>query len=527
MGIELNLYAAELARVTIWIGQIQWMLRHGWGLSKDPILKPLDQISCRDAILNPDGTEAEWPAADCIVGNPPFLGDKKMISELGENYATALRQRFEGRVPGGANLVTYWLEKAWRQIESGGTQRAGLVATTSISRGSNREVLERIAEGGRIFEAWSDQEWVLEGAAVRVAIVCFTKAACPVIRLDAKDVTAVHSDLTASADNVTRARQLTANLGIAFQGTIKTGAFDISGSLARQWLSEASNVNGRSNSDVLRPWANGKEIVRRPKDPWIIDFYGHSESSAAMYQSPFQHLLAHVKEKRANKREESAAARWWLLQRPRPKMRHALHSLPRYIVTPRVSKYRLFVWLDKACLPDSRLYAIAREDDTTFGVLSSKWHEVWSLATCSWHGVGDDPTYNAESVFETFPFPEGLAPNVSAEQFSSSSCAMAISEAARSLNQLRDRWLNPPELVNRVPELVPGYPDRIIPVSEKAAAELKKRTLTNLYNQRPAWLAQAHQRLDEAVAAAYGWPADISEEEALKKLLELNLSRSA
>lgn len=208
-------------------------------------------------------------------------------------------------------------------------------------------------------------------------------------------------------------------------------------------------------------------------------------------------------------------------------MRHALHSLPRYIVTPRVSKYRLFVWLDKACLPDSRLYAIAREDDTTFGVLSSKWHEVWSLATCSWHGVGDDPTYNAESVFETFPFPEGLAPNVSAEQFSSSSCAMAISEAARSLNQLRDRWLNPPELVNRVPELVPGYPDRIIPVSEKAAAELKKRTLTNLYNQRPAWLAQAHQRLDEAVAAAYGWPADISEEEALKKLLELNLSRSA
>jgi type II restriction/modification system DNA methylase subunit YeeA len=130
-------------------------------------------------------------------------------------------------------------------------------------------------------------------------------------------------------------------------------------------------------------------------------------------------------------------------------------------------------------------------------------------------------------VFETFPFPEGLAPNVSAEQFSSSSCAMAISEAARSLNQLRDRWLNPPELVNRVPELVPGYPDRIIPVSEKAAAELKKRTLTNLYNQRPAWLAQAHQRLDEAVAAAYGWPADISEEEALKKLLELNLSRSA
>jgi len=238
-------------------------------------------------------------------------------------------------------------------------------------------------------------------------------------------------------------------------------------------------------------------------------------------------LLAHVKEKRSAKREESAAARWWLLQRPRPKMRHALRGLARYIATPRVSKHRLFVWLDKACLPDSRLYAIAREDDTTFGVLSSRWHELWSLATCSWHGVGDDPTYNAESVFETFPFPEGLAPNVPSEQFSSDGRAVAISDAARNLNQLRDRWLNPPELVNRVPEVVPGYPDRIIPVNDEAAAELKKRTLTNLYNQRPAWLAQAHQRLDEAVAAAYGWPADISEEEALKKLLELNLSRSA
>jgi hypothetical protein len=129
-------------------------------------------------------------------------------------------------------------------------------------------------------------------------------------------------------------------------------------------------------------------------------------------------------------------------------------------------------------------------------------------------------------VFETFPFPEGLAPNVPSERFSSDGSAVAISVAARNLNQLRDRWLNPPELVNRVPEVVPGYPDRIIPVNDEAAAELKKRTLTNLYNQRPAWLAQAHRSLDEAVAAAYGWSADISEEEALKKLLELNLSRS-
>jgi type II restriction/modification system DNA methylase subunit YeeA len=121
----------------------------------------------------------------------------------------------------------------------------------------------------------------------------------------------------------------------------------------------------------------------------------------------------------------------------------------------------------------------------------------------------------------------GLTPNIPAGQYASDPRALAISEAAKCLNQLRENWLNPPEWVRREPEVVPGFPDRLIPVNEKAAAELKKRTLTNLYNQRPAWLENAHKRLDDAVAAAYGWPADISEEQALKKLLELNLSRAA
>lgn len=145
----------------------------------------------------------------------------------------------------------------------------------------------------------------------------------------------------------------------------------------------------------------------------------------------------------------------------------------------------------------------------------------------TWLGVGNDPRYTPTTTFETFPFPEGLTPNIPAKDYASDPRAIAIAKAAKRLDELRNAWLNPQDLIDMVPEVVPGYPDRILPKNEKAAAELKKRTLTNLYNQRPQWLADAHRDLDAAVAAAYGWPADISEEDALGKLLALNLSRSA
>jgi type II restriction/modification system DNA methylase subunit YeeA len=532
MGLEVNTYAAELARVTIWIGQIQWMLRHGWGLSKDPILKPLDQISCRDAILNPDGSEADWPAADCIVGNPPFLGDKKMITELGEQYVTTLRKTYKGRVPGGADLVTYWFDKSWQQIRSGKAERAGLVATNSIRNGLNRKILDTIVEQGRMYEVWSDEPWILEGAAVRVSIVCFARSSVgrqP--RLDGKPVDAIYSDLTGTSGgkgiNVTVAGKIPQNRSIAFQGTIKTGKFEITGELARRWLLAPLNPNGRPNSDVLRPWANGLDTTRRPFDRWIVDFDGLDEMQAALYQLPFEHLSATVRGSGLRKREERALNKWWLFQRPRPEMRRALTGLFRYIVTPRMATHRLFVWMDRSVLPDCQLFVFAREDDTSFGILHSRFHELWTLKQCSWEGVGNDPRYTGTTTFETFPFPFGLEPNLPATEYSKVVAAADISEAARRLDELRENWLNPQGLVTREPEVVPGFPDRKVPVSDSASLELKKRTLTKLYNERPSWLVQAHERLDVAVAAAYGWPADISEEEALRALLELNLSRSA
>jgi hypothetical protein len=157
LGLEINEFAAELARVTVWIGDIQWCRRNGYPHAVNPILKPLDGIEHRDALLNPDGSEADWPTADVIVGNPPFLGDKVMRSELGDDYVETLRKTYDGRVPGGADLVTYWFEKARAQIEAGKLQAAGLVSTNSIRGGANRKVLERIVETTRIFEAWSDE----------------------------------------------------------------------------------------------------------------------------------------------------------------------------------------------------------------------------------------------------------------------------------------------------------------------------------------------------------------------------------
>jgi type II restriction/modification system DNA methylase subunit YeeA len=203
-----------------------------------------------------------------------------------------------------------------------------------------------------------------------------------------------------------------------------------------------------------------------------------------------------------------------------------LQGRDRYIATTRHSKYRIFIWLPIDVVPDSALIAVARDDDTIFGLLSSRGHELWSLRLCSWLGVGNDPRYTPSTIFETFPFPEGLTPDIAAERYAADPRAQRIAAAARRLNELRENWLNPSDLVERVPEVVPGYPDRILPKDEACAKELRKRTLTNLYNQRPAWLDNIHKELDAAVAAAYGWPADLSDDEILERLFRLNQERA-
>lgn len=531
-GIELNPYAAELARVSVWVGEIQWMRRNGFEAARNPILRPLETIENRDAVLASDGNKADWPDADVVVGNPPFLGDRRMIASLGEEYVARLRSAYKDDIPGRSDLVCYWFVQACDMVRGGKLQRAGLVATNSISGGNNLPTLALIKEHSEIWTAWRDEPWVVDGASVRVALVLFGKPPSAERLLDGQEVPEIQANLhTGSATS--SSQPLACNKRVSFIGTQKNGPFDVPGELARNWLLKPTNPNGIHNSQVVMPWTNGASIVRRESDTWIIHFGSKMpEEEASLFEAPFEYVKEHVRPTRLHLRRQWHRTKWWLHGDPRPAMTEALMPLSRFIVTPRVSKHRLFVWRSTKVLPDSATVAIARDDDTTFGILHSHFHELWSLRMGTFLGKGNDPRYTPSTTFETFPFPEGLTPDIHATDYAENPCAQKIAEAAAELNRLRENWLNPPDLVERVPEVVEGYPDRLLPKDDKAAKELKKRTLTNLYNARPAWLDHAHKRLDEAVVEAYGWGDDwragkLTDDEILARLFRLNQERAA
>jgi type II restriction/modification system DNA methylase subunit YeeA len=517
-GIEISPYAVELASIVIWIGYLQWKHRNVMPLDdEEPILEPLDQVEGKDAILDlsdPDHPgEAVWPQVDVVVGNPPFLGGKRLRKELGDEYVNRLFVVWDGRVARESDLCCYWYEKARAAIEGGTAKRVGLLATQAIRGGANRRVLQRIKETGDIFYAQADRKWIQDGVAVRVSMVGFDDGsetrrllneskddAAEHALARARPVEGINANLTYQAD-VTKARRLKENLGISFMGDTKVGPFEIPQSLARQFLAKP-NPHGKPNSDVVRPWVNGLDITRCPRWMWIIDFPpGMTESDAALYEAPFEHVKEHVKPKRLENKRESYADKWWIHGEPRPEMRAALAGLNRHLLTPRVTKYRFFVWVGTETLADSAVIAFARDDDYFFGVLHSRVHEVWARGTGTQLREAESGfRYTPRTCFETFPFPQ---PTPQQEA--------AIAAAAEELNRLREGWLKP--------DPVDGV--------GLSKAELKKRTLTNLYNQRPTWLVNAHVALDASVFAAYGWPEQIDDSEILARLLELNLQREA
>ncbi|PKO60548.1 MAG: hypothetical protein CVU24_12545, partial [Betaproteobacteria bacterium HGW-Betaproteobacteria-18] len=513
LGIELNEYAAELARVTVWIGELQWRMAHGYEFKTNPVLEPLDHIECRDALLtfpvelgsdpdfaqrnsgsDPNSTaiveklchepgaragqtpgahtlrflkspptsapptpldlgspvveeepasaemgsdpdfaqqnsgsdpgsagvrEATWPKANVVIGNPPFLGGSKKRRELGDDYFKALDTVFAGRVPGGADLVCYWFDKARVAIEGHGLEAAGLVATNSIRGGANRKVLDAISRSSRIFEAWSDESWVNDGAAVRVSLICFGHADGS--HLDGVDVNLIHADLTPGSSSgtttdLTIAHRLPEAASTCFMGASKKAPFDIDGPTARGWLGQP-NPHGKSNAEVLRPLCNGIDLTRRWGDRWIVDFGTClPEDEAMLFEAPYSYVTRAVRPIASKNSDKQVARNWWRHARPRVDMRIALAPLSRYIITAAVAKHRTFIWMHSAVLPDQATLATARADDTTFGILHSRFHELWSLRMCTWLGVGNDPRYTPTTCFETFPFPAGLTPADAAHQ---------------------------------------------------------------------------------------------------------------
>ena len=490
LGIDTDHYATELARTALWIGYIQWHETNGFTYVHRPILTSLDGIRRMDAILDYDDEgnpiEPEWPDADFIVGNPPFRGSQLLRSSLGNSDTDALFSLYQGRVAGESDYVCYWFEKARAMIESGHANRAGLLATQGIRGGANRRVLERIKTGGDIFMAHSDREWILEGAAVRVSIIGFDDGTDADRELNGTTVSEINTNLTTGLDS-TRAVGLAENSGIAFQGPVKVGPFEIPNSLAQEML-DSSNPHGRSNRDVLSPWVNGRDITGRARDMWMIDFRDLPLEQARLYDVPFEYVNEHVRPARENNRNRRRRTYWWQLGSSARELREAIRPLNRFIATPRVAKHRVFAWLNGDVLPDSAVVAFARDDDYTFGVLQSRFHEIWARSTGTQLREAESGfRYTPTTCFETFPFP-----NATDEQRN------AIDQAAKELYDFRENWR--------------GSDGR--------------RTLTNLYNHNPQWLQDAHAKLDAAVADAYGWPDDLSDEQILDRLLALNLERA-
>jgi hypothetical protein len=264
---------------------------------------------------------------------------------------------------------------------------------------------------------------------------------------------------------------------------------------------------------------------------WFIDLpLGLSKAEASLFASPFHHIATTRDEEGKTIQElrdalgEQAGPRWWEPHRSRPEMRSRIERLRRYIATAETAQYRVFVWLSFPVLPDKNLIVIPRDDDLMFGLLQSRFHAAWALRKGS--DLEDRPRYTHTTTFATFPFPAGMAPAISVHVAREQPAAPCIEDAAARLNTLRHAWLNPPDLITVEPEIIAGFPERLLPRNEAAQQQLSRRTMTALYNERPNWLVEAHQALDLAVSAAYGWPSDISDEDALDRLLQLNLARS-
>jgi hypothetical protein len=573
LGIETNPYAHQLAQITVWIGYIQWRYENGFAEMQEPILRELEGIENRDAILNrPDRSPQElgqaethvpasitpgkdtggdlsglvrepaWPPADVIIGNPPFLGGNKIRAELGDAYVDALFKLYAGRVPAFADLVCYWFEKARAQIESGQLQRAGLLATQAIRGGVNRKVLEKIKETGDIFWAQSDRKWILDGAMVHVSMVGFDDGTIHQKLLNNHPVADINPDLTENT-NITRAFSLKENGNISFQGPSPKAPFDIDKNIAQKLLQQ-SNLNGQPNSDVVWPVVSAIDIGQRNRDKWTIYFDMLPLEQASQYQAPFEYVKTNILPIRKTRRNDYRGM-WWQYGRPRPEMSKALFGTKRYIATPRVSKHRIFIWLDSRVLANDGTIVFAREDDYFFGVLHSKVHELWARRTGTQLREAESGfRYTPTTTFETYPFPwpPGSEPAQDPR-------VQAIAAAAKALDDFRNSWLHPKD------SLLQG------------SKELQKRTLTNLYNcltvyrekikgkQRieSTWktalrqlfhteklavelilsldevetLDELHATLDQSALEAYGWPRSLSDEQILEKLLALNLERAS
>jgi hypothetical protein len=556
-GIEVKPWAREIAELTLWIGFHQFWKAHHAVQPPEPVLRDTGTLECRDAVLawerivprperaKPDPTPrithavtgelvpdptatlpydeyigarpAPWPAADFIVGNPPYLGEKRQREVFGDGYVDALRSAYP-EVPDSADFVLYWWYRAAEEVAAGRTIRAGLITTNTLVQSKNRVVIERAADKGAVVSwAVADHPWVEgdDGAAVRVAMTVIARNPQSALAVTVNDfakvvretrVSRLNADLSAHAD-VPRAAAvpLLANAGLASQGYKLVGeGFVLSPTAAEEMIAADPR-----NAEVIRLYRNGRDMSGRPRGVYVIDFGLRDEAEAMLYPMPFQRIYDTVKPGRDAVRDKGMRERWWIHGRPRGELREALVGLSRYIVTLEVSKHRFFTFLDRAVAPDGTLVAIASDDAYVLGVLSSSIHVTWALAAGGRMGVGNDPRYTMSLCFNAFPFPA-----VHLEH----QCAIRqITEELEAFRQealARDERVTITAMYNIVEKLRSG----------EALTE-SERTIHGI--AACGLLRDLHDRLDAAVAAAYGWKWPMSREETLLHLVELHDARVA
>jgi hypothetical protein len=571
LGIEINPRAAAIAQLVLWIGYLQWHFRvNGEGkVPPEPVLRDVKTIENRDALISwdnkvlerdehgkpltiwdgttmkrhpvtdklvPDDTgrielyryvkprQVKWPKATFIVGNPPFIGNKRMRERLGDGYTEAVRNAYS-KTAETVDFVMYWWEVAAAKAAEGTTKRFGFITTNSITQPFNRVVVE--AAKPKLKYAIPDHPWVdgVDGAAVRIAMTCGAMSREPAILETVVDegdmpdgygerwvklarVTAdiLNADLTVGVD-VQAASDLKSNRDIAVQGMNPLGlGFRLSSDdLAAKAIDQAALPAN------LKPYIIGRDLVQRPEAKWVIDFSGLSEKDAAAANPAlFQHLLTHVKPERDQNRRATRRDNWWLFGENAPTLRRGMVGLSRLIGTCRTAKHRIFVFVPTDYIVDAKVVGIALDDGFDLGVLTSSIHQIWAFRTGGWLGVGNDSNYNHAVCFNQFPFPADISETLKAR----------VRAEAEALDRLRKQVLAAHDdltltgLYNVLEALKEG---RALTDKER---DVHDRGLVTLIRQH-------HDAIDSAVAEAYGWPADLNDEDIVTRLVALNKTRAA
>ena len=570
LGIEVNPRAAAITDMVLWIGYLQWHYRtQGDVQPPEPVIKKFHNVQCRDAVLDWDDTEpvldqegkpvtrwdgvttkqhpvtgeqvpdeaaqvevarylgarqAEWPEADYVVGNPPFIGNKRMRLSLGDGYAEALRDAWT-KVPDTSDYVMYWWHKAAELARKGKLYRFGLITTNSLRQTFSRKVIQHHLAAKpplSIVYAIPDHPWVdsADGADVRIAMTVgsnegglgrVAKVESETTGSDGESSVTfsvregeVHADLSVGPA-VSKAQRLQSNTDVCFQGMNLVGkGFRLTPEEVVSLGYDLANL-----PPEVKAHSNARGLMQKREPCYVIDLFGYTaEEARQKHPALYQRLFDRVKPERDHNKDPQRKRDWWLFGRSNTALRSSWAGLGRMVVTAETAKHKVFLFVDLPFCPDHKLYAVCSDDAFALGILSSRVHVIWALAAGGRMGVGNDPVYNSTRCFLPFPFPTCTEPQKA-----------RIRELAEALDGHRKRQQEQHEGLTMT-----GMYNVLEKLRSGEALTAKEKTIHE--QGLVSVLKQIHDDLDAAVADAYGWPVDLTDEEILHRLVELNKQRA-